>query len=46
MSVQKYEDLIVWQKAMDLVVEIYKLVKLLPNEEMHVLSDQMKRAAV
>ena len=46
LPVQKFEDLIVWQKAMDLVIDIYKLVKLLPNEEMFALSDQMKRAAV
>jgi len=46
LSVQKFEDLIVWQKAMDLVIEIYKLVKLLPNDEIYALSDQMKRAAV
>jgi len=46
MVVQKYEDLIVWQKAMDLVVEIYALVKLLPDEERYTLVDQMKRAAV
>lgn len=45
-GVQKYEDLIVWQKAMDLVAEIYRIVKLLPKEEIYVLSDQMKRAAV
>ena len=43
---QKYEELIVWQKAMDLVVEIYNLAKLLPNEEIYALSNQMKRAAV
>lgn len=41
-----YQDLIVWQKAMDLVVNVYGLVKLLPREEMFSLSDQMKRAAV
>ena len=46
LALQKYEDLIVWQKSMDLVVEIYKLVKLLPNDELHALSDQMKRASV
>ena len=46
MRIQKYEDLIVWQKSMDLVVDIYKLVKLLPNEEIYALSDQMRRAAV
>ncbi|MDR0461667.1 MAG: four helix bundle protein [Nitrososphaerota archaeon] len=46
MAPQKYDDLIVWQKAMDLVVETYNLAKLLPSEELYALSDQMKRAAV
>ena len=46
LPVQKFEDLIVWQKAMDLVIEAYKLIKLLPNDEIYALSDQMKRAAV
>ena len=46
MGLQKYEDLVVWQKAMDLVVEVYRLAKLLPNEEIYALSNQMKRAAV
>ena len=46
LGVQKYEDLIVWQKAMDLAVEVYKLTKLLPDDETYVLSGQMRRAAV
>ena len=46
MGLQKHEDLIVWQKAMDLVVEIYGIVKLLPSEEVYALSNQMRRAAV
>ena len=46
MVVQKYEDLIVWQKAMDLVIEVYGLAKLLPDDEIYALSNQMKRAAV
>ena len=46
MAIRNYKDLIVWQKAMDLVVEIYRLVKLLPKEETYALSDQMRRAAV
>ena len=46
MGVQKYEDLIVWQKAMDLAVEVYKLTKLLPDDETYVLTGQMRRAAV
>ena len=41
-----YKELIVWQKAMDLVVEVYQLVKLLPREEMYALSDQMRRAVI
>ena len=44
--VKSYKDLIVWQKAMDLVVEIYRLVESLPREEIYALSDQMRRAAV
>ena len=46
MPVQTYKDLIVWQKAMDLTVEIYRLVKLLPDFETYALADQMRRAAV
>ena len=41
-----YKELIVWQKAMSLVEEVYRIAKNLPREETYVLSDQMKRAAV
>ncbi|MBE8952567.1 MAG: four helix bundle protein [Quinella sp. 1Q7] len=43
---KNYKDLIVWQKSMDLTVEIYRLVKFLPREETYALSDQMRRAVV
>ena len=46
MHLQSYKDFQVWQRAMDLTVEIYKLVKLLPKEETYALSDQMRRAVV
>lgn len=46
MESKGYKQLIVWQKAMDLTVQIYRLVKLLPKEELYALSDQMRRAAV
>lgn len=46
MSIRNFKDLIVWQKSMDLVVEVYKLVKLLPNDEVYGLSSQMRRSAV
>ena len=46
MKYSDYKQLIVWQKAMDLVVEVYSLVKLLPKEELYSLSDQMRRAVI
>ena len=45
MAVNSYEDLIVWQKSMDLLEEVYRLIKLLPREETYALADQMRRAA-
>ena len=44
--INDYKDLVVWQKAMKLVEEIYRLVSFLPKEEMYGLSDQMRRAVV
>lgn len=41
-----YKNLIVWQKSMDLVDEVYKLTRLLPKEETFALSNQMRRACV
>jgi four helix bundle protein len=41
-----YENLHVWQQSMDLVVEVYELVKTFPREELYALTDQIKRSAV
>lgn len=41
-----YRDLQIWQKSVDLCVEVYRLVKLLPKEETYALSDQMRRSVV
>ena len=46
MAITTYKDFTVWQKSMDLVVEVYKVVKLLPKYETYGLADQMRRAAV
>ena len=46
MKTSDYKELQVWQKAMDLVVEIYKISKLLPKEEVYGISDQLRRSAV
>lgn len=43
---KNYRDLVVWQKGMDLVEEIYKITGFLPNEEKFGLTLQLKRAAV
>ncbi|MBQ6162942.1 MAG: four helix bundle protein [Clostridia bacterium] len=46
MSFQNYKQLDIWQKAMDLTDEIYKLIDLLPKEEMFAMSSQLRRATV
>src|SRR2546426_3765214 len=43
---QHYKDLIAWQKAMDLVVEIYATTEQFPSREKFSLTDQIRRAAV
>jgi four helix bundle protein len=44
--VKNYQDLIVWQRAMDLVVDVYRLTKSFPKEELYGLTNQMRRASV
>jgi four helix bundle protein len=41
-----YRDLLVWQKSIDLVSEVYKLTENFPKSEIYGLSSQMQRAAV
>jgi len=44
--VKTYRDLIVWQKAMALVTEIYVVSKLFPRREDYGLTSQLRRCAV
>ena len=46
MAALHYRELIAWQKAMDLVVEIYRVTQLFPREELYGLTNQLRRAAV
>jgi four helix bundle protein len=46
MSVKCYRDLKVWQVAVDLVVEIYRLTEKFPKHEAFGLTSQIQRAAV
>ena len=44
--IRSYGDLVVWQKAVELVTEFYRLTRTFPKEEMFCLMSQMRRAAV
>ena len=46
MEIQDFKDLVVWQKAMDLTTEVYRLTKKLPKDELYGLTNQLRRAAV
>jgi four helix bundle protein len=43
---QKVEDLLVWQRAIQLSVAIYRLTESFPKQEMYGLTSQLQRAAV
>jgi four helix bundle protein len=44
--IQNYRDLIVWQRAMTLAVEVHRLTKVFPREERFGLTSQVRRAAL
>jgi four helix bundle protein len=46
MTINSYKDLIVWQKSLILVKEVYKITELLPKNEVFGLISQMRRSAV
>ena len=43
---KKFEDLVVWLKAHELVIKIYRLSKTFPKDEIYGLTSQLRRAAV
>lgn len=43
---KNYRDLILWQKSMDLVIVVYRLVQTFPQAELYGLGSQMKRCSV
>jgi len=46
MKINSYKELIVWQKSIQLVSEIYKLTEKFPRAEVYGLTSQMRRCAV
>ena len=46
MKSRSFQDLIVWQKAHEFVLSVYKLTRNFPKEELFVLTSQFRRAAI
>lgn len=46
MKAYNFQDLIVWQRSMQLVRETYQVLEKLPTSEKFALSDQMRRSAI
>ncbi len=45
-AAQSFRDLVVWQRAHSVVLDVYKLTRTLPKEELFGLVSQMRRSAV
>jgi len=45
-KIRGFKDLLVWQRSVALAVEIYKITKEFPREEIYGLTSQIRRAAV
>jgi four helix bundle protein len=43
---QAFQDLLVWQRAMEMTVAIYRLTRSFPKDETYGLISQLRRAAV
>ena len=46
MKTFSFEKLIAWQKARELALEIYKITKLFPKDELFGITSQMRRCSV
>ncbi|MBE9208466.1 four helix bundle protein [Nostoc sp. LEGE 06077] len=46
MKIESYRDLIVWQKSMDMAVQIYEFTTNFPATETYRITSQITRAAV
>ena len=44
--VRSYRELIVWQKAVDLVTEVYRMTNGFPRHEIYGLTSQLRRSSV
>lgn len=44
-QLSSFEDLTVWQKSQDFAVEIYRITKTFPKDEVFAITSQLRRAA-
>ena len=45
-EIKTYKDLIVWQRAMEVVVEVYKITENYPKEELYNLVSHTRKTAI
>jgi four helix bundle protein len=45
-KIESFKDLLIWQKGIELVNNIYKATKNFPKEELYCLTSQIRRAAI
>jgi len=45
-TVERFEDLVVWQEAREIVKVVYRLTSKFPRKELYGLADQIQKAAV
>ena len=45
-NIRFYKDLLIWQKAVDLVTDVYRNIKKFPSDERFVLGEQIRRSAI
>jgi four helix bundle protein len=45
-KITSYQDLLVWQKGMELVEIVYKITEALPSKETYGLTSQIRRSAI
>ena len=45
-EIKSFKDLLIWQKGIEIVVLVYKIIADFPENEIYALSSQIKRSAV
>jgi four helix bundle protein len=46
MGIKTFRDLMIWQKGLEIVIDVYRMTKGFPKEETYGLVSQIKRSAI